>query len=194
MAGECFTTEPFWSRTPTLADLAAKYGTDKLQHRYIPYYEQHLPKNPARILEIGCLTGASLRMWREYLPDTEIHCLDLFEEHQPPEDIPGVIYWKGSQTNQYVLEQLRRIYFDVIIDDGSHNSRDQLIAFWSLWGCCDLYVVEDLHCALDEPYRQGLPMQNTFLRQLTDCDHTYGFGGGNRFDIYDNKIAFIYAS
>lgn len=171
----------------TLEQLAVKYGTDKLQHGYIPYYEQHLPKNPVRILEIGCLTGASIRMWREYFPNTEIHCLDLFEEHKPPEDIPGVIYWKGSQTDQYILEQLRRIHFDVIIDDGSHNSRDQLITFWSLWGCCDLYVVEDLHCALDEPYRQGLPLNKTMLIQMK----TGFFACPGK--LYNHKISFIYA-
>lgn len=176
----------------TLEQLAVKYGTDKLQHGYIPYYERHLPKNPARILEIGCLTGASIRMWREYFPDAEIHCLDLFEEHKEPDDIPGVIYWKGSQTDQYILEQLRRIHFDVIIDDGSHNSRDQLITFWSLWGCCDLYVVEDLHCGFDDPYRQGLPYTETMLCQLIGSDEKTGFSG-IKFDFYDNKIAFFHA-
>lgn len=171
-----------------LTQLAEEYGTDKLKHGYIPLYEQHLPKAPQRILEIGCLTGASLRMWREYYPEAEIHCLDLFEEHQPPGDIERVIYWKGSQTDQYVLEQLRRLHFDVIIDDGSHNSRDQLVTFWSLWGCCDLYVVEDLHCAMDTPYRQGLPVKDTMLAQIVS----------NEFPIrnylhFDDKIAFIYA-
>lgn len=144
-----------------LTELAEKYGTDKLQHGYIPYYEQHLPKEPKRILEIGCLTGASLRMWREYFPDTEIHSLDLFEEHQPPEDIPGVIYWKGSQTDQYVLEQIRRLHFDVIIDDGSHCGIDQVVTLFSLIGSCDLYVCEDIHCPTEEFYRQGLPYEYT---------------------------------
>lgn len=171
-----------------LTQLAEKYGTDKLGHGYIPLYEQHLPKNPKRILEIGCLTGASIRMWREYFPNTEIHCLDLFKEYAEPDDIPGVIYWKGSQTDQYVLEQLRRLHFDVIIEDGSHNSIDQLVTFWSLIGCCDLYVAEDLHCALDEPYRQGLPFAYTMLGQLQN--YVFPF---NTLDLYDNKICFIYA-
>lgn len=181
-----------YERTLTLEQLAEKYGTDKLAHGYIPFYERHLPAAPKRILEIGCLTGASLRMWREWFPDTEIHCLDLFEEHQPPEDIPGVIYWKGNQTDQYILEQLRRLHFDVIIDDGSHNSRDQLVTFWSLWGCCDLYVVEDLHCALDEPYRQGLPLNCSMLHQMESA-----WSGNNPalkyVNLYNDKIAFIYA-
>lgn len=171
----------------TLLDLAIKHGTDKAEHGYIPFYEAHLPKNPVRILEIGCLKGASLRMWREYFPNTEIHCLDLFREHKPPEDIEGVIYWEGSQTDQYILEQLRRIDFDVIIDDGSHNSIDQLVSFWSLIGATKLYVCEDLHCAKDEPYRQGLPFKYTILGQINDAVFPI------RHTIYNEKIAFIYA-
>lgn len=172
----------------TLLKLAQKYGTDKAGHGYIPHYEAHLPERPKRILEIGCLTGASLRMWREYFPDAEIHCLDLFEEHKEPTDITSVIYWKGSQTDQYILEQLRRIEFDVIIDDGSHNSVDQLVSFWSLIGATKLYVCEDLHCAKDEPYRQGLPFSLTLLGQLKAGI----FPLPNNF--YDDKISFIYAN
>ena len=172
----------------SLTELAAKYGTDKLQHGYIPFYEQHLPKSPARILEIGCLTGASLRMWREYFPDTEIHCLDLFEEHQPPEDIPGVIYWKGSQTDQYVLEQLRRIHFDVIVEDGSHMALHQLISLYSLICTCDLYFCEDLHCAREEFYREGLPFKATLLGQIENGIMPF------RTTIDEqHKIALIYA-
>lgn len=170
-----------------LLDLAIKYRTDKAGHGYIPLYEQYLPDNPNRILEIGCLTGASLRMWREYFPKAEIHCLDLFEEHKPPEDIEGAIYWKGSQTDQYILEQLRRIDFDVIIDDGSHNSIDQLVSFWSLIGATKLYVCEDLHCAKDEPYRQGLPFHLTMLGMMKEGIF------GPPHELHDDKIAFIYA-
>lgn len=171
----------------SLLDLAIKYGTDKSDHGYIPYYEEHLPSNPKRILEIGCLTGASLRMWREYYPDAEIHCLDLFEEHNPPTDISGVIYWKGSQTDQYLLEQLRRIEFDVVVDDGSHNSIDQLVSFWSLFGATKLYVCEDLHCAKDEPYRQGLPFKYTMLGLMNRGVFPI------RHILHNDKIAFIYA-
>jgi hypothetical protein len=183
---------PSYDNCTRLEHLAFIHGTDKLQHGYISFYEKHLPINPTRILEIGCLTGASLRMWRDYYPLAEIHCLDLFEEHKPPDDIPGVIYWKGNQTDQFILEQLRRLHFDVVIDDGSHNSRDQLITFWSLWGCCDLYIVEDLHCSYDEPYRQGLHIGDTMLGQMDDADHSFGFCG-HKFHKYLSKIAFIYA-
>lgn len=146
----------------TLDELAIKYGTDKssLDHNYIEFYEKYLPKNPKKILEIGVLTGASIRMWKEYFPEAEIHGLDLFEEHSEPE-IEGVKWWKGSQTDPYILHLLRKENFDVIIDDGSHNSRDQLITFDGLFSQEMVYFVEDIHCCEEEFYRQGLPYSST---------------------------------
>lgn len=145
----------------SLHQLAIKYGTDKFDHGYIPFYEQTLPSNPKRILEIGCLHGASARMWREYFPpETEVHILDLFEENPIP-DIPGVIFHKGDATHPFVLSSMRNFNFDICIDDGSHNSRDQMITFFGLFheGC--QYYIEDTHCCREEFYRQGLPVNYT---------------------------------
>lgn len=170
-----------------LTELAEKYGTDKLQHGYIPYYEQHLPKEPKRILEIGCERGASIRMWKHRFPSAQITSLDLFQQFDIP-DIEGVEFIQGDQLDQYILYNLRNHRsFDFIIDDGSHNSRDQLVTFWSLVGISPLYVVEDLHCCNDELYRQGLPFEKTMLGQMQSG--TFPF----RHFLYDNKIAFIYA-
>lgn len=174
-----------YERTVTLEQLAIKYSTDKYQHGYVPFYEKHLPAAPKRILEIGCLTGASLRMWRDWFPDTEIHCLDLFEEHQPPEDIPGVIYWKGNQTDQFILEQLRRLHFDVIIDDGSHCAIDQIVSLFSLIGCCDLYICEDIHCPAEEFYQQGLPFDYTIPGMIKSGRFPFNLL------LHNSKIAFI---
>jgi hypothetical protein len=170
-----------------LKELAERFGTDKSTHGYISFYEQHLPKNPTRILEIGCLTGASLRMWREYFPDTEIHCLDLFEEHPQPEDIPGVIYWKGNQTDQFILEQLRRLHFDVVIEDGSHALVHQWVTFHSLIGCTDLYVLEDAHTIIYPSYREGFDAKHSMLAHMLEGKFPY------RHQLYLDKIAFIHA-
>lgn len=141
----------------TLYELAVKHQTDKLEHGYIPFYEAHLPKNPKKLLEIGVLHGASIRMWLEYFPDTEIHALDLFEENPIP-DIPGVIFHKGNQLDYKILEVLRNEDFDVIIEDCSHNSRDQLITFFSLFNG-NPYFIEDLQCNDEDFYGQGLPKE-----------------------------------
>lgn len=143
----------------TLAELAFMYGTDKLSHGYIPFYDQHLPKNPKNILEIGVKEGRSVSMWKHYFPDAEIHGLDLFMEFPIP-DIIDVKFWKGNQCDWRILEQLRREDFDVIIDDGSHNSRDQMMTFFGLFNGKH-YFIEDLHCCDEEFYRDGLPFDYT---------------------------------
>lgn len=144
----------------TLHELAVKYGSDKAEHGYCDFYEQHLPKNPKKILEIGILKGASIRMWREYFPEAEIHGLDLFEENSIP-DIDNVTFWKGSQTDYKLLEQLCKQDFDLIIDDCSHVSRHQLVSFFALYkkGCA--YFIEDCHSNIEEFYRVGLPYELT---------------------------------
>jgi hypothetical protein len=163
------------------------YG-DKWTHGYMPHYAKHLSEiDISSLLEIGCEKGLSIKMWKEILPTVSISCIDLFMEHPVP-DIPGVEFIKGNQLDHELLYNLRNnLRFDVIIDDGSHNSRDQLVTFWSLVGTSRLYVVEDLHCCNDELYRQGLPFEKTMLGQMQNG--TFPFV----HHLYDNKIAFIYA-
>lgn len=140
-----------------LQELALKYGTDKSSngHNYIPFYEKTLPDNPKKILEIGVKEGASIRMWRDYFPNAEIHGLDLFEEFPIP-DIPGAVFHKGNQCDYSLLERLRQENFDVIIDDGSHNARHQMVTFFGLFNGGHYYI-EDTHCNQMEFYSEGLP-------------------------------------
>ncbi len=167
--------------------ITREFMTDKIAHGYMERYAKHLPETVTSILEIGCERGASIRMWKYLFPDANITSMDLFQEFAIP-DIEGVEFIQGNQLDHELLYHLRNHRsFDVIIDDGSHNSRDQLVTFWSLVCISPLYVVEDLHCCNDELYRQGLPFERTMLGQMQAG--TFPF----RHYLYDNKIAFIYA-
>lgn len=168
--------------TVTLSELAYMYGTDKLHHGYMPFYETHLPKNPKKILEIGVKEGRSIQMWQKYFPEASIHGLDLFMESPVP-DIPGVKFWQGNQCDWRLLEQLRNENFDLIIDDGSHNSRDQMITFFGLYNGSH-YFIEDLYD--DDFWRDRLPKEMT-AKYLFDNDSVYKkeFGA-------DNKIIMIH--
>jgi 23S rRNA U2552 (ribose-2'-O)-methylase RlmE/FtsJ len=154
------------------------------------YYAFHLNNREDvkhKILEIGCEKGNSIRMWQEIFPKAEITSLDLFQEYPIP-DIRGAEFIAGNQLDHEILYNLRNNRkFDVVIDDGSHNSRDQLVTFWSLVGTSRLYVVEDLHCCNDELYRQGLHFEKTMLGQMKAGTFPY------THYLYDDKIAFIYA-
>lgn len=170
----------------TLHELAIKYGSDKAEHGYCEFYEEHLPKSPKKILEIGVLKGASIRMWREWFPETEIHGLDLFIENPMP-DIEGAIWHKGNQCDWQLLELLRKENFDVIIDDGSHCSRHQMITFFGLFNGSQYYI-EDLHCCDQEFYRDTLPFEFTAKNLFNKNNTQYKINHGA-----DNKIILIHA-
>lgn len=177
-----------------LEALAMKYGTDKLQHGYIPFYEKHLPREPKRILEIGVKEGKSIAMWTEYFPNAEIWGLDLFEENHHHECMELMIangmndntrlhLIKGNQCDWQVSEQLRKQDFDIIIDDGSHNARDQMITFFGLFNGKH-YFIEDLHCNNEDFYSQELPIGFRAATLFNDIRI------GNYDTGYENDIIF----
>lgn len=145
----------------TLPELGLMYGTDKKDHGYLEFYERHLPKNPKKILEIGIKEGRSAQMWLKYFPDTIVHGLDLFKEFPVPFQHERVVWHQGNQTDQYILEQLRRENFDVIVEDASHDCRKHWITLFSLIDSCKQYYIEDLHTCKDEFFREGLSYEHT---------------------------------
>ena len=137
----------------TLNEHGVFYGTDKssLRHNYLPLYEQYLDpirKEPVTLLELGVLDGASLRMWRDYLPNASIVGLD----HKTPFHIPGCTVVQGEQDDYNTIQQLGKTYgpFDIIIDDASHVSIKTIGSFELLYNHLapdGLYVIEDLHAS-----------------------------------------------
>lgn len=128
----------------TLHEIGLKAQTDKAgYHYYCDFYEQHLPKKIKRLLEIGVYNGNGLMMWRDFYPDAEIIGVDI----NKPIHVPGCKVYQMDQTD---VEALRTLgMFDVIIDDGSHRTKDQQITFNHLYfhqlkeG--GLYIIEDMH-------------------------------------------------
>lgn len=167
-----------------IIEIFEKYDTDKNSkgHNYGPIYAQHLPQTAKKILEIGVDKGASIEMWKEIYPEAKIYGLDLFTNYPNyPFKADWVQWFKGSQTDGKLLDDIRcHAPFDIIIDDGSHNWRDQLITFFGLWGCCDLYVVEDI--LLDNFWSQGLPLDDN-IKFLNVSAKIYNY----------EKIKFFYA-
>lgn len=138
-------------------DTSVKYGTDKNDHGYMPFYAQYLPQYPERLLEFGVLKGASIKMWRELFPDADIHCVDLFKEFDPRTGLQelNVTCHQGSQADYDFLYTIPG-HFDVIIDDASHQADLTMITFKhcmvNLLKSGGIYFVEDLHCSMEEYY------------------------------------------
>lgn len=189
--------------TNIIDEIAVRLGTDKssLHHHYTRYYAKHLPAKPISLLEIGAFKGASLRMWKELYPDSNISCFDLFQDldNISKEDVEalGVTAYQGDQGYPVNFDQITDT-FDVIIEDGSHRSDHQIITFETLWPKVKpggIYVVEDLQCCHDPFYWGSVQrLEDTLLFKLKSPEYNLRLIelGGNGVAIYEDKIAFIF--
>ena len=117
-----------------------------------------------RLLEIGVSSGASLLMWRDYLPNATIVGVDIAE---PPPCIGGdnrIYFNRGSQDDPEVLDRAGNMAggpFDLIIDDASHvgyltkRSFAHLFPQWLAPG--GTYVIEDFGTGFLKEYPDGAP-------------------------------------
>jgi hypothetical protein len=170
-----------------LTRLGRWYGTNKASNKqlYTPLYDRHLGplrRRPLRLLEIGIggyaggsqSGGASLRMWRTWMPKSQIVGIDLelrdFGE-------PRISTFAGSQTDGEFLRRVEATAgpFDVVIDDGSHVSADVLYTFDVLWPRLrpgGVYVIEDLGTSYLAEFGGGPPgtpgTSVEMLKQLID--------------------------
>jgi hypothetical protein len=146
-----------------LCDLAAKYQTDKggrhlhagdTCHEYTPVYWDLLKdrrENVRSVLEIGVNTGASLRTWREFFPNAMITGLDCETGCLFTEDRIRTLYAHQASPAS-LLAAMQHIPpedppFDLIVDDGSHKTDDQIVSMLTLLPFMardGLYVIEDL--------------------------------------------------
>ena len=153
----------------TLENLFDFYKSDKGTlfdaHGYARGYEQIVSKNIDNLLEIGIgadgirnsiETCGSVRAWLDWLPNTKIHGFDIKDA---PDDLKEKDRFNmiiGDQSNPEDLIRLKKSIPDceVIIDDGSHLSYDQILTFYILWNkvkAGGFYIIEDVHCMWGDP-------------------------------------------
>lgn len=117
-----------------------------------PIYESHFEmfqNDKIKLLEIGVYNGGSLWTWRNYFPNAEIVGLDIDDytfQFASPEK--GITIHLGDQADPLFLQTVIDIEhnFDIIIDDGSHESHAVITSFEFLFPYLNdggLYVIED---------------------------------------------------
>lgn len=164
-----------------LCQLANKYGTDKgpRGHNYTPTYHEifnGMRDIPVKLLEIGVKEGASLKMWSDYFPKGCIVGLDIDPKIQGSSRFAVEV---GDQTDIGVLSHLRKEYgpFDIIIDDGSHNSPDQKLSLLYLYPnlkSLGWYCIEDVHTSYMGRYKGGYLRHDSFIehaKRMIDSLH-----------------------
>lgn len=168
---------------PSLTQIANACRTDKgtvanSGHGYSLLYDLLFARErmaPLDICEIGlCIGGPevsdgaaerdvadipSVKMWREFFPNSRIVGIDISDFSQFSTDWFQFVQADCGDANQ--LEKVKNTgrTFDFILDDGSHASYHQQLTFLKLFPLLKpggIYIIEDMHWQ-PETYENVLP-------------------------------------
>jgi demethylmacrocin O-methyltransferase len=165
-----------------LSKLADVHGTDKnFSHFYTQHYQKHfgpLRKRRLRVLEIGIggyddprNGGESLRMWKCFFPNSQIVGIDIHDKHL--HDSRRIKTLQGSQDDPAFLEKVHREWgpFDIIVDDGSHQSPHMIRSFEVLFPLLNqggIYAIEDVQTSYWENFAETGQTAMQFLLGLVN--------------------------
>ncbi len=164
----------------SLIDIGKKYPTNKNKSGFIELYNNFFPQfrnKKINILEIGVDNGDSLRLWRDYFTEANICGIDIENKNFKIKNVE-ILY--GDQTDYKFLKSVIKKFknFDIIIDDGSHKSKDIILSFKFLFNYLNddgFYIIEDLQTSYITRYggsRINLNKKNTsmnFIKKLADA-------------------------
>ena len=215
----------------TLDKLFHHYGSDKANefriknskgHGFADFYTKefnHLKQQNIKILEIGSYAGASAAAFSKYFLNSNVYCFDInisnFIYYSKNIHVFGVDIKNEKKINKLLNEisiKSNSNFFDIIIDDGSHNLSDILFnikKFFSFLNKGGIYVIEDYkhpnyynynrdikHILVDE-FLQNLIKKKFFLSNIfAEEDQIYLHKNIREIKIYrgnleDSDISFI---
>jgi len=153
----------------------------KWEH-YFDIYERYFSKfigKPIRFLEIGVQAGGSLHMWRKYFGEqATIIGVDISPDCKQLEE-DGFIIEIGDMGNIDFLRSLKKKLgeVDVILDDGSHIPKHQILALNELFPILSeggVFLCEDV-------YNSYLYTRGSFVEYVkTLVDELHGWWDSDR--------------
>uniref|UniRef100_A0A6C0F7Q3 Class I SAM-dependent methyltransferase n=1 Tax=viral metagenome TaxID=1070528 RepID=A0A6C0F7Q3_9ZZZZ len=199
-----------------LLSLGKKYGTDKVQHKYIKYYEkifEPIKDLSMNILEIGVREGYSHLLWKEYFKNSKIYGIDnysdpVFKKNIKTYDhLKDIIIFIGNQEDENFLNNNINFNLDILIDDGGHEMEQQQSSLKYLFKKITsqgYYIIEDLHTSINPKNisKYGKFTTLNFLKnimKLTDENSLFIKGEDLKYiqdnilniNIYNNKLCII---
>ena len=148
---------------------------------YIPVYEAIFAEyhdKRVSLLEIGVQNGGSLGVHAEYFSDAAIFVgNDINPRCRLLNHPPSIRVAVESCVDEHTKEQITAISpsFDIVIDGGSHKSKDTILAFlkyFPIVSAGGVYIIEDLHAGYWQQYGGGLFHKKSpvaFLKLLVDA-------------------------
>ena len=117
-------------------------------HLYEKYFFDIKSRNNVKILEIGSLIGSSAASFIKYFENAKIYCLDVnpFQIKFNSKHIHKLYINTRYKSTLKKVSDYFDFQFDIIIDDGSHNKKDQIITlnyFLPKLKKRGIYVIED---------------------------------------------------
>jgi len=149
-------------------------NNSRLIHKWMHYfeiYDKHFSRFKNKeviILEIGVSQGGSLQMWKNYFGDNaKIYGIDIDPRCKQFEEA-NIKIFIGSQSDKNFLKQIKKDIpkVDILIDDGGHSMRQQIISFQELFNHVKedgIYLCEDCHTSYWWQYGGGVRRRNTFI-------------------------------
>jgi len=167
--------------------MAIQYKADKSSryHNYAVKYDKILApfrESFLSILEIGVAQGQSMRMWADYFTKATIHGADISEASQICESYSDRIkFHLIDQSNEAQLKNLEQFSpFDLIIDDGNHFWKEQILTFNTLFPYVrkgGIYIVEDTTTSYWEYYNNNPISTVEYFKTFVDDIHFKGVAG-----------------
>ena len=159
---------------------------------YDRYFSPYRGK-PVHFLEIGVDRGGSSMMWKHYFgKDALVVGVDINPDCKQYQKIEENCFIEiGDQNDPDFLNNLGKKYqyFDIILDDGSHQFEHQKNSLRHLWKYCSepgLYLIEDTMTSYYPDFVCGIKCKNTFIEYTKDLiDELYSC---HRFDSSPDSI------
>lgn len=136
---------------------------------YDEIFKPYQNKNP-KFLEIGVAHGGSLELWLKYFDNNvDLYAVDInkdfldYKFDNVKVDYACVDQSSVEHWDAYLKDKPK---FDIIIDDGSHDSEHQITTLLTLFPHLadgGIYVVEDTHTSYWNEWGGGLHKKGTFI-------------------------------
>ena len=151
------------------------HALHKFPH-YLEIYERHLEQfrgRPVTLVEVGVGDGGSLEMWRSYLgPAARVIGIDISVHPGMPDTVTVVEGDQGNAQFWYnFFDMVKVSEIDILIDDGSHVSIDQMVTFRSVFprlAAGGIYICEDLQTSYQKRFGGGYRKPGTFIEFAKD--------------------------
>jgi hypothetical protein len=179
-------------------------GCDKWEN-YLDIYHIYLQRfigNNPQYLEIGVQNGGSLQIASKYFINGNIHGIDIDPNVCKMSLGEGIKTYCFDVNEKDKINQIfDNISFDVLLDDGSHESVDIISAFQILFPKVSpggVYIIEDMHTSYwkFKPYYGGPLKKDTaieFFKKFVDLANFYHIENDEFFANFSDDDKYVVA-